>query len=67
MYLKSEKKMYSEELHDLQISLRVIKSRRISWAEYVARMDIIRNEYRILVRSCEGTRQFEIPRLRFFI
>jgi len=26
-------------------------------------MDTMRNEYRILVRRCEGTRQFEIPRL----
>jgi hypothetical protein len=67
---ETRKKNYSEELLDLQSSeniIKVIKSRRISWAEYVVRMDTIRNEYRILVRRCEGTRQFEIPRLRFLV
>jgi len=62
--------MYSEELLDLHSSaniIKVINSRRISWAEYVTGMDTTRNEYRILVRRCEGTRQFEIPRLRFLV
>ena len=51
--------MYSEELLDLHNSaniIKVINSRRIIWAEYVARMDTTRNEYSILVRRYEGTR-----------
>jgi hypothetical protein len=42
-------------------------SSRIRWAEYVAQMDTIRNEYRILVRRFEGSRQFAIPRLKFLL
>jgi hypothetical protein len=47
-----------EELQNLYASqiIRVIKSRRIGWAEYVARMVKVRNTYRILVGRLEGKR-----------
>jgi hypothetical protein len=40
-----------------------MKSRRMRWAEHVAHMDEIRNEYKILVRKSEGGRPLEKPRL----
>jgi hypothetical protein len=44
------RKLHNEELHNLYSSpsiMRMIKSRRIRWVEYVARMGEKRTEYRI--------------------
>jgi hypothetical protein len=43
------RKVHNEELHDLYSSpstIRIIKSRRMRWAGYVARMGEKRNTYR---------------------
>jgi hypothetical protein len=45
------------KVHNLYSSpsiIKVIKSRRMRWAEHVARMGETRNEYRILVGKPEG-------------
>jgi hypothetical protein len=44
--------------------VRVIKSRRMKWAGYVARMGEGRGVYRILVGKSEGRRPLERPRPR---
>jgi hypothetical protein len=51
-------KLYNEELIDLYSSpnIRVIKSRRMIWAEHVARMGESRRAYRVLVWKPEGKR-----------
>jgi hypothetical protein len=46
------RKLHNEELHNFYSSpniIRMIKSRRMSWAGHVARMGETRNAYRILV------------------
>jgi hypothetical protein len=51
------RKLHSEELRDLYSSprlIRVIKSRRMRWAGYAARMRQKRNAYRLLVGQPEG-------------
>jgi hypothetical protein len=51
--------LHNEELHNLYSSpniIRMIKSRRMSWAGHVARMGEKRNAYRILVGKPEGKR-----------
>jgi hypothetical protein len=53
------RKLHNEELHNLYSSphiIRMIKSRRMRWAGYVARMVAGRNAYRILVGKSEGKR-----------
>jgi hypothetical protein len=60
------RKLHNEELHNLYSSpdiIRMIKSRRISWAGHAARMGK-RNAYRILVGKPEGKRQLRRPRRR---
>ena len=60
--------MYNEELNDLYFSpsiLRVIKSRRLRWAEHVARMGEERGAYRVLVGKPEGKRPLGRPRRRW--
>jgi hypothetical protein len=50
------------ELHNLYSSpsiVRMIKSRRMRWAEHVARMGEKRNTYRILVEIPEGRDHWE--------
>jgi hypothetical protein len=62
------RRLHNEELSDLYSSLNiiwVIKSRRMRWAGYVARMGEERGAYRILVRRPEGRRPFERPRRRW--
>jgi hypothetical protein len=52
------RKLHNEELHNLYSSLdiiRMIKSRRMRWAGYVARVQK-RTAYRILVGKPEGKR-----------
>jgi hypothetical protein len=53
------RKLHNEELCDLYCSpniVRAIKSRRIGWAEHVARIGERRGVYRILLRKPEGKR-----------
>ena len=45
--------------------VRVIKLRRMSWAEHVARMGERRGVYRVLVGKPEGKRQCGRPRRRW--
>jgi hypothetical protein len=45
--------------------VRQIKSRRMRWAEHVARMGEGRNLYRVLVGKPEGKRPLERPRRRW--
>jgi hypothetical protein len=54
------RKLDNEELHNLYSS-----SRRMRWAEHVARMGEKRNAYRILVGKPEGKRPLGRPRLRW--
>jgi hypothetical protein len=59
------RKLSGEELHLLYSSptiVRVIKSRRMRWAGYVARMDEGRGMCRVLVGKPEGKRQLGKPR-----
>jgi hypothetical protein len=51
------RKLHNEELHNLHSSpniIRMITSRRMRWAEHVARMGEKRIAYRILVGKPEG-------------
>ena len=60
--------MHNEELNDLYPSpniVRVIKSRRMRWAEHVARMGEKRGEYRALVGKPEGKRPLGRPSRRW--
>jgi hypothetical protein len=53
------RKLHNEELHNLYTSssiIRLDKSRRMRWAEHVARMGEKRNAYRLLVGKLEGKR-----------
>jgi hypothetical protein len=55
--MRRQEKLHNEELHDLYTSpstIRRMKSRRIKWAGYVARMGEKRNAYRLLVGKPEG-------------
>jgi hypothetical protein len=55
----SWRKLHNDELHSLYSSfniVRVIKSRRIRWAGYVARMREGGGVYRVLVGRSEGNR-----------
>jgi hypothetical protein len=55
------RKLRSEELYDLCSSsnvVRVIKSRRMRWVGYVARMVERRGAYRVLVGRPEGKKLF---------
>jgi hypothetical protein len=62
------RKLHNEELRDLYSPpsiIRIIKSRRMRWAGYVARMGENRNAYRLLVEKPEGKRPLRIPRRRW--
>jgi hypothetical protein len=55
----SWKKLHNDDLHNLYSSpniVRVIKSRRMRWAEHVARMGEGRGVYRVLVGRSEWKR-----------
>jgi hypothetical protein len=61
----SWRKLHNDELHNPYSSpniVRVIKSRRMSWAGHVARMGKGRGVYRILVGESEGKRPLGRPR-----
>jgi hypothetical protein len=62
------RKLHSEELHNLYSSpdvIRQIKSRRMRWAEHVARMGEERKLYKVLVRKPEVKRPHGGPRRRW--
>jgi hypothetical protein len=64
----SWRKLHNDELHNLYSSpniVRVIKSRRMRWAEQVARMGEGRGVYRFLVGRPEGKRPLGRPRRRW--
>jgi hypothetical protein len=55
---------HNEELHNLYASpdiIRMIKSRRMRWAEYGASMGEMRNAYKILVGTPEGNKSLRGP------
>jgi hypothetical protein len=62
------RRLHNEERNDLYSSpniIRLIKSRRMRWANHVARMGVGRCAYRILVGRPEGRRPRERPRPRW--
>jgi hypothetical protein len=62
------KRLHNEELNDLYSSpniIRLIKSRRMRWAEHVARMGEGRGAYRILVGRPKGRGPLGRPRHRW--
>jgi hypothetical protein len=62
------RKLHNEELHGLYSSpiiVRVIKSRRMRWAEHVAHMGERRGVCRMLVGKLEGKRSFGRPMRRW--
>jgi hypothetical protein len=64
--MREMRKLNNEELRDLYSSpslIRIMKSRRMRWAGYVARMGEKRNAYRLLMGKPEGNRPLERPRL----
>jgi hypothetical protein len=51
------RKLYNDELHDLYCTpniIKLIKSRRMTWAGHIARNGEKRNAYRLLVKKPEG-------------
>jgi hypothetical protein len=62
------RKLHNEELRDLYSSptiIRILKARRMRWAEHVARMGEKRNAYRLLLGKPEGRRPIGRPRRRW--
>jgi hypothetical protein len=62
------KKLHNEELSDLYSLpniVRMVKSRRMRWAEHVARMGEGRGVYRVLVGRPDGKRPLGRPRRRW--
>jgi len=62
------RKLHDEKLNNLYCSpniVRVIKSRRMRWAEHVARMGERRGVYRVLVGKPEGKRPMGRARRRW--
>jgi hypothetical protein len=62
------RKLHNEELHNLYSSpniIRIIKSRRMTWAGHVARMGEKKTAYRIIVGKSEGERSLGGPRRRW--
>jgi len=65
---KEWRKLHNEELNDMYSSpniVRVIKSRRMRWAGYVARIRERRGVYRVLVGKPEGKGPLARPRRRW--
>ena len=63
------RKLHNEGLSDLYFSpyvIRVIKSRRLRWAVYVARMGDRRGAYRVLVGRPEDKRPLGRPERRWW-
>jgi hypothetical protein len=56
------RRLHSEELHGFYFSpniFRIIKSRRMGWAGYVARIGERRSVFKVWVGSSEGRDEFE--------
>jgi hypothetical protein len=65
---RSWRKLHNDELHNLNASpniVTVIKSRKMRWARYVARMGRGRSVCRVLVGRPEGKRPLGRPRRRW--
>jgi hypothetical protein len=61
-------KLHNKELHDLYSSpstIRIIKARRMKWAEHVARIGEKRNTCMLLVGKPEGRRPLGRPRRKW--
>jgi hypothetical protein len=61
------RKLHNEELHNLYSSpdiIRQVKSMRMRWAGYVARMGEERKVYKVVVGKPEGKRPLGRPRRR---
>ena len=59
------RKLHSSELHvlcSLSNIIRNFKSRRLTWAGHVARMEQSRNAYRVLMGRSKGNGSLERPR-----
>jgi hypothetical protein len=59
------RKLHNEKLHDLYFSpsiIRILKTRRMSWAEHVTRMGEKMKAYRLLMGKPEGRRPLGTPR-----
>jgi hypothetical protein len=59
------RKLHNAEIHNLNPSpsiTRIIQLKRMRWAEHVARMGKMRNEYNLLVGKPEGSRPLGRPR-----
>jgi hypothetical protein len=62
------RKLHNEELHNLYSSadiFRQVKSRRMRWAEHVARMGEDRKVYKVWVGTPKGKRPLGRPRRRW--
>ena len=62
------RKLHNADLHALHSSpdiIRNLKSRRLSWAGHVARMEQFRNAYRVFVGKPESKRPLGRPRRRW--
>jgi hypothetical protein len=62
------RKLHNEELRDLYSSpsiIRIIKSRRMTWAGHVARIREKSNAYRLFVGKPEGKKPLGRPRRRW--
>jgi hypothetical protein len=61
------RRLHNEELHNQYISpniIRVIKSRRMRWAGYVACTEKMSNSHKMLVRKSEQKRPLRRPKHR---
>ena len=59
---------HNGELHDLYGKadiIRIVKSRRLRWAEHVTRMGNVREAWKLLVEKPEGKRPVGRPRMRW--
>jgi hypothetical protein len=62
------RRLHNKELHNLYASpniIRVIKSRRMTFAEHLARMEEMRKACKIVVAKSEGKRPRGRPRRRW--
>jgi hypothetical protein len=58
------RKLHNEELHKsytLQNIIKVVTSKRMTWAGHVASTGEMRNAYKILMGNSEGKRPFRTP------
>jgi hypothetical protein len=65
---RERRKLHNEELHDMFWSpntVRGIKSRNMSWTQYVARVGVGRGVYRVFVGNPEGKIPLGRPRRRW--